>query len=100
MAEIRWSPQAADDLESITTFISTDSAYYAQLFAVDVLTAVERLEAFPLSGRVVPEINDAEIREIILGNYRIVYRYRDILVEILTIYHGARLLNPLDLDME
>jgi len=38
------------------------------------------------------------IREVILGNYRIVYRTKQEFVEILTIYHGARLLNPRDLD--
>ncbi len=94
MAEIRWTPQAADDLEAITEFISTDSPHYARLFAIDVLTAVERLADFPQSGRVVPEVNDPTIREIILGNYRIVYRCQDSLVEILTVYHGTRLLDP------
>ncbi len=41
-----------------------------------------------------PEINDPEIREILFGSYRIVYRVKGELVEILTIYHGARLLDP------
>ena len=37
MVEIRWTPQAADDLEAITNFIAVDSAHYARLFARDVL---------------------------------------------------------------
>jgi len=40
------------------------------------------------------ELNNPEIREILFGSYRIVYRVKDELVEILTIYHGARLLDP------
>lgn len=47
---------------------------------------------FPLSGRVVPEINKQEIREVILGNYRIVYRFMVNEVEVLTVHHGAQLL--------
>ncbi|MCC5850538.1 MAG: type II toxin-antitoxin system RelE/ParE family toxin [Verrucomicrobia bacterium] len=94
MAEIRWTAQAADDLEAIADFISDDSPHYARLFVIDVLDAAQRLEHFPRSGRIVPESNDPIIREIILGNYRIVYRVKLELVEILTVYHGARLLDP------
>ena len=94
MAEIRWTQQAADDLEAITEFIANDSAFYAQLFATDVLQTVDRLADFPESGRIVPETDNPIIREIIFGNYRIVYRFRKEIVEILTVYHGARLLNP------
>ena len=94
MAQIRWTQQAAHDLEAITEFIAADSPHYARLFAVDVLKAVERLETFPRSGRIVPKLATPAIREIILGNYRIVFRLRREVVEILTIYHGARLLDP------
>ena len=54
MAEVRWTPQAADDLESITDFIAQDSPYYARLFATDIINAVERLSSFPNLGRMVP----------------------------------------------
>jgi len=94
MAEVRWTAQAAEDLEVITDFIAADSVHYASLFAMDVLAAVERLTTFPASGRIVPEMNDPAIREIILGNYRIVYRLKGDFVEILTVYHGARLMDP------
>lgn len=94
MAEVRWTIQAADDLESITDYIATNSSHYASLFAIDVLAAVERLTDFPSSGRLVPEFDDPIIREILLGSYRIIYRIRDDLVEILTVFHRARLLDP------
>ena len=92
MAEIKWTLQAADDLESIADFIAKDSPHYARLFAIDVLESVESLHDFPKSGRIVPELKNSTIREIILGNYRIVYRLKTQTVEILTIYHGAKLL--------
>ena len=94
MAEVRWTPQASDDLEAIANFIAVDSPHYASLFAIDVLASVERLVTFPHSGRMVPKLNDPAVREIILGNYRIVYRVRQNFVELLTVYHGARLLDP------
>jgi len=93
MVEVRWTSQAVNDLGNITDFIAIDSPYYACLFAIDVLAAVERLSDFPKSGRIVPELKNPSIREIILGSYRIVYRLRDQVVEILTIYHGAKLFN-------
>jgi len=94
MAEIRWTPQAADDLESIVNFIAKDSPYYARLFAIDVSGAVDRLLDFPNSGRMVPEMKDPTIREIILGHYRIVYRIKSETVHVLTVHHGAKLLDP------
>ena len=93
MAEIRWTLQASSDLEDITSFIAQDSEYYASFFASNVLHSVERLVEFPASGRVVPESGNSAIREIILGNYRIIYRKGNNLIEVLTIHHGARLLD-------
>ena len=94
MAEIRWTPQAADDLETIADFIAVDSPHYARLFVSKVINAVDRLELFPERGRIVPETDNPSIREVLLGNYRIVYRYRSDVVELLTVYHGSRLLDP------
>ena len=94
MVEIRWTPQAFNDLEAIADFISRDSPHYARLFVMEVLLSVERLGDFPKSGRVVPELKKPSVREIILGNYRIVYRLKGSLVELLTVYHGAKLLRP------
>ena len=94
MAEVRWTPQAADDLEAITDFIATDSPHYASLFVIDVFSAIERIQMFPRSGRVVPEAQSADIREIVLGNYRVVYRLQNDAVVVLTVWHGSRLLDP------
>jgi len=98
MAEVRWTLQATDDLDSIAQFIAKDSPQYARLFVSDVFQAVERLSDFPKSGRIVPELNDPVVREVILGNYRLVYRFKAKLIELLTIYHGARLLDPTTLE--
>jgi len=94
MAQVRWTPQAADDLDAVAEFIAEDSPHFAGLFVMDILQMVERLAEFPELGRVVPEIGDKTVRELILGNYRIIYRLHSEAVEVLTIHHGARLLDP------
>lgn len=97
MAEVRWTPQAADDLDAIAEFIARDSATFAGLFSADVLDAVSLLKVNPEIGRVVPEFSDAAVRELIVGNYRVIYRLRADVVEILTVFHGARLLGDEDI---
>ena len=93
MARIIWSPNAFDDLESICEFIAIDSEYYARSLAKGIIKAIERLVVFPESGRIVPEYNLSNVREIIYQNYRIVYRVKSEIIEIVTIVHGARLLD-------
>jgi toxin ParE1/3/4 len=94
MAQIRWTPQAAEDLKLAAEFIEKDSPHYANLFVIDILASVERLTAFPELGRIVPESSNSSVRELFLGNYRIIYRLHQNVVQILTIYHGLRLLDP------
>ena len=91
MAVVSWTIQALDDLNAICEFIARDAPRYAQLFAMQAFEAVDRLETFPLSGRVVPEINKQEIREVIFGNYRIVYHHTDDKVDIITVHHSAQI---------
>jgi toxin ParE1/3/4 len=94
MAQVRWTPQAADDLDAIAEFIARDSPHFAGLVVADILQAVNQLVDFPESGRIVPEIGNRSIREVILGSYRIIYRLRNEVVQVLTVHHGARLLDP------
>lgn len=93
MAEVKWTLQASQDLELIANFIAKDSSQYASLFVVDIFHATDRLAQFPESGRIVPELNDPNVRELLLGNYRLVYRLKAKCVELLTLYHAARLLD-------
>ena len=74
MTVVRWTPQAADDLQAIYDFIARDSPHYAQLTVENILAANDRLEQFPLMGRRVPESPREDLRELIKSPYRIVYR--------------------------
>jgi len=89
---IVWSPQALKDLESIRDYIAQDSVRYADLVVARIVSSVERLRSFPESGRVVPELNRPEIREVIVRPYRVVYRIRPSAVEIATVFRASRLL--------
>lgn len=89
MTEVRWTTQAADDLQAICDFIARDSPQYAQLIVEGILAAVDSLEQFPLLGRAVPERQREELRELIKPPYRIVYRVGEA-VHILTIFRSSR----------
>ena len=87
-----WAPQAIEDVEAIRTYVARDSEQYANLLVERIVAAVDRLEGFPLSGRVVSEVGDESLREVIYRNYRIVYRLKPEIIEIVTVFHAARLL--------
>jgi toxin ParE1/3/4 len=88
--KIRWSPRAVSNFEDICDYITKDSEYYASLFAKRVNALVKNIPQFPKAGRVVPEYGDENIREKIYENYRIVYRIKEEMVEIVAICHGAK----------
>ena len=69
---------------------AADFARYAELVVQRIVAAVERPQDFPESGRVVPELDCPEIREIITRPYRVVYRYRGESVEIATVFRSSR----------
>jgi toxin ParE1/3/4 len=93
MAQVRWTPQAADDLEATCLFIARDSPQLAAAFADRVLRTTDRLAGYPRSERIVPELGIENIREVIGGSYRVIYRIRQDEVHLLTLHHGARLLD-------
>lgn len=93
MVEVRWTPQSIEDIENIAEYISKDSMKYSLIQVQDFFEAAEILENYPKAGRVVPELGNRNVRELIVGFYRLIYRIKsNQLVEILTVYHSRRLL--------
>ena len=90
MVAIVWTEVAIEDLAFLHEYISRDSKFYADRFIDKLIERIEQLEGFPKSGRVVPEFNSETIRELIEGNYRIVYEIKAELVSIIRIHHSAR----------
>lgn len=89
-----WTRPALDNLLDIVRHIQADKPTAAQSFASSIKTKVARLENFPESGRLVPEFPSSGLRELVIGDYRVIYRILATppTVQILTVRHGARLL--------
>ena len=93
MAVLNWTERSIDDLKNIADFIAKDSKKYAYIHINRIREKAQMLKQHPKLGRIVPEKNDANIREIIYGNYRIIYKIVNInRVDVLTVYHSARIL--------
>lgn len=89
--KVDWSEPAVEDLRTLHAYIAKDSAHYAALFIERLLDAAERLVDFPESGRHVPEMQAANVRELIVQGYRIIYQIEDeSRVVVLTVVHGRR----------
>jgi toxin ParE1/3/4 len=90
--QVVWTDPALADLQAIVDYISRDDPAAAERVGNDIVDHVETLRTFPLIGPTYPRGSRGGIREIVCGNYRIFYRVseRRKVVEILTIWHGAR----------
>ena len=89
---IVWSPLAVDRASEIAGYIAQDKPSAAEKWVNTVFSRVEQLKSSPDIGRIVPEINNNQFRELIYGNYRIIYRIEKKQISILTIRHGKQIL--------
>jgi len=90
--KIIWSPLAIDRSSEIVDYIAQDKPSAAEKWISTVFSKVEQLKSSPEIGRIVPELNNAQFREIIYGNYRIIYRIEKKQISVLTIRHGRQIL--------
>jgi addiction module RelE/StbE family toxin len=90
--KVVWSPIAIDRITEIAEYISSDNPKAADKWVRTIFTKVKRLARFPRSGRMVPESKRSDIREILYGNYRIIYRIRENQIAVLTVRHGKQIL--------
>ena len=88
--KIVWTDPAVEDLRNLHSYIAKDSNEYASSFVEKIILSVDKLADFPKLGRVVPEADQEMIRELLYHNYRIIYRIKNELIEILTVVHGRR----------
>lgn len=87
---IEWTENAVKDLESIYNYIASDSEIYASGFVDKIIDSAERLKNMPEIGRVVYEADDTNVREIIFQNFRIIYKIKPQVVQIIAIIRGSR----------
>jgi toxin ParE1/3/4 len=90
--KIIWSPLAVDGASEIAEYIARDKPSAADKWINTVFSKVKQLESSPEIGRIVPEIGNNQFREMIYGNYRIIYRVEKKQISILTVRHGKQIL--------
>jgi plasmid stabilization system protein ParE len=91
MVEVIFSARAIRDIEGIHAYIAKDSQRYAQGQVRRILNAADLIAIFPRGGRMVPEIELDAFREVIVGNYRVIYHLEnDERAEVLVVFHGRR----------
>jgi len=88
--QVVWSYTATADLEAIADYIARDSSFYAAVFVREILEASRSLSEFSERGRVVPELGNQSIRELLVREYRLVYTIKESNVVILGLIHGKR----------
>lgn len=85
-----WSNPAKDELKQIYDYIALDSKYYALKVINTIIEKSESIENFPRSGRIVPELENEDIREVFIYSYRLIYEIQENQIEILALIHGKR----------
>jgi len=95
--KIIWSPLAISRVTEIAEYILMDNPVAAEKWIDEIFNRVMQLKTYPKSGRMVPELEIEEIRELIYGNYRIIYRIIEKAIVVLTVRHGRQILPEQDL---
>ncbi len=93
--KVVWSYEATDDLEALAQYIERDSAFFAAAFVQEILDASHSLNKFSERGRIVPELGNHNIRELLVREYRLIYSIEKFRVIILGLIHGKRDLKKL-----
>ena len=87
---VLWTDAALNQLEAVRDFLSRTSPEYAQRIAERLVNRSEQIAAFPRSGRMVPEYEIDEVRQVVEGSYRIIYLIKENQIEVLAIIHTSR----------
>lgn len=74
MAEVIWTEPALQELDAIAEYIALDNPVAASHLVQEVFDKIERLEDFPQSGRIPPELPNSVYREVVVPPCRIFYR--------------------------
>ncbi|MCA2627021.1 type II toxin-antitoxin system RelE/ParE family toxin [Microcystis sp. M091S2] len=95
--KVFWTETAVNHLSSIYNYISQISPQYAQRLVERLTRRSEQIANFPFSGRLVPEFETEQIREVIEGSYRIIYYIKPEQIDVIAVLHAARNIeNPQD----
>ena len=85
-----WTPEAIAQVQLLSSNAERFAPGSGLNLVADLMRRVEQLEAFPFSGRIVPEYNARLLRELIEDRYRILYEVFPDRIEIVTVLHGRQ----------
>ncbi len=88
--KVHWTENAIQHLIAIYDYISQDSPFYAEKMVDRLTRRSQQIADFPQSGRRVPEYRNDDLREVIEGPYRLIYRLKPEQVDVVAVIHGAR----------
>lgn len=92
---LRWTEHAVSQLAAIAEYISLDSPVYAEQVIDQLVRRLAQAQAFPESGRVVPEAARSDVRELLEVPYRVIYRVRPDAIEVVAVVHARQQLRGL-----
>ncbi len=95
---VEWTGPAKQDLKSVHDYIARDSKFYAEKASLEFVEKSEKLNIFPEIGRIVPEIGDPKIRELMIYSYRLIYEIFHDKIAILALIHGKRDFSKINLE--
>jgi toxin ParE1/3/4 len=90
---VHWTDTALHHLDGIYQYIAQDSPAYGKRMVDRLTRRSQQIAEFPLSGRMVPEYEMTQIREVIEGPYRIIYYIKPDQIDVLAVIHGAQKLS-------
>ncbi|NCO68040.1 MAG: type II toxin-antitoxin system RelE/ParE family toxin [Nitrospirae bacterium CG_4_10_14_0_8_um_filter_41_23] len=95
---VEWTGPAKQDLKLVHDYIARDSKFYAEKVSLEIIEKSEKLNIFPEIGRIVPEIGDPKIRELLIYSYRLIYEIFPDKIAILALIHGKRDFSKINLE--
>lgn len=90
--KVYWTKNAIEHLVNLYEYIALHSPAYAKRMVDKITRRSVQVAEHPLSGRIVPEYDAEDVRELIESPYRIIYRIKPDQIDVLAVIHGSRLL--------
>jgi toxin ParE1/3/4 len=95
--KIIWAELAVERAAEIAEYIATDRPEAAERWIDDLIRIVDGLARSPRRSRIVPDVGRSEIREVLHGSYRIIYRLDPKRIAVLTVRHARRAFDPTEI---
>jgi plasmid stabilization system protein ParE len=77
-------------LDDVVSYIAQDSRPAAERLLIQALEAASSLDVFSERGRLVPELDQPNVRQLLVHRYRLIYEVTPDEVQVLAFVHGAR----------